>query len=34
MIDDFDIRKAYEDTLLKILNETSREVIRDPYGAA
>lgn len=30
--DDFDNRKTYEDTLLKILNEYSRELTKDPCG--
>ena len=33
MTDDFDMRKVYEDTLLKILNEYSRETVRNPNGA-
>lgn len=33
MTEDFDMRKVYEDTLLKILNEYSREAIRNPYGS-
>jgi hypothetical protein len=33
MTDDFDLRKIYEDTLLKILNEHSREKLTNPEGA-
>lgn len=33
MTSDFDLRKVYEDTMLKILNEYSRETVKNPQGA-